>query len=115
MPIRVLSVISKKDVDMSLPPVVLAPATSTDVFDSWMNKKEELVIRELFNNGANPALYRYGGTCDVTNYNGVLVAGQMLEVPVAQRVSMYSTGGTTIARTQIKRDDLAPHANMVPS
>lgn len=102
---------------MSLPPVVLVQNTAQDVLPDLTKKGPEIVIRELYNSGANAAYYRYGGTCDANNYNAILAAGQMLEVPVLQRVSMLCTGagGTTISITQIQRDDLGKHANTTPS
>ena len=68
--------------------------------------QKELAYVELFNAGQNNAFYAYGRDCDnVNNFNAYMVPGQMLRVPVRQKVSMYSVGGTTIGRTVIRRVD----------
>lgn len=105
--IRSGNVVEKNVFAISLEPVVCAAATATDVFPDETKVGIEIVYREIFNAGANNAFYKIGGDCDnVKNYNAYLVPGQMLEIASLQRVSVYSVAGTTISRTEFKRDDM---------
>lgn len=106
--IRAGNVVEKNVFAISLEPVVCPASTATDVFpDESKVANMEIVYREIFNAGVNNAFYKIGGDCDnVKNYNAYLVPGQMLEIASLQRVSIYSVAGTTISRTEFKRDDM---------
>lgn len=105
--IRAGNVVEKNVFSVYLEPVVCPALTATDVFPDETKAGIEIVYREIFNAGVNNAFYRIGGDCDnVKNYNAYLVPGQMLEIASLQRVSIYSVAGTTISRTEFKRDDM---------
>ena len=102
--IRTLSIVERNTVDKMVNPVTLAAGVAKDVIDDSENLHHEIANIELFNAGSNNAYYAFGRTCDnVNNFNAYIAPGQMLEVPVRQRVSMFSVGGTIIGVTIILR------------
>lgn len=117
MPLRVANTVERNVVCQPLPLVVLAATVAQDVLPSVVKEIGEWAGRYVQNVGANDAYYAFGHDCDPTNFNGVLMkasnvdangygSGQQLDVSnCAQRVSMYSVSGTTIAVTVLKRND----------
>jgi hypothetical protein len=98
--------IERSLVDNMLPPVIVPDSVSVTVLTDSTMTQQELAYVELFNAGLNNVYYAYGRDCDATtSFNAYMVPGQMLRVPVRQKVCMFSIGGTTIGRTIIRRSD----------
>jgi hypothetical protein len=126
--IRVANTVEKNiDVDPA-DPIVVNPATPTDVlFDISKSPPSggptgilsEYVGRYIQNVGANNCYYAFGQDCNPTNYHGILVSNgttvfQQLDCSNhGRRVSVYSVSGTIIAPTVLRRADLTTKANIL--
>jgi len=116
--IRTLNV-AERDVFTDPPNVIPVPANTATVIlpnEQYINTGE-IAYRYLQNVGSNPAFYSVGvtdnsnppkGVCDgVGVYNGVIYAGQQLDVSNHRLiVTVYSVAGTTFATTIIRRRDV---------
>lgn len=115
MPIRTVFILDKSAADDKLAQLaIVGAAAAVDAFADESKSAAgtggvprpggEVIVRELFNSGASNLYYAYGRTCDVAsgNYLAYIVPGQMLEVPVLERVSVYAAGNTTVNRTSIR-------------
>ena len=120
MPLRSVNLVERTVVSDKTAAIAVPTNVATDVLpDERMgeviSEKGEVVYREIFNAGGNNAYYRFGEDCNpaagALAYNAYLVPGQMLEVATLERVSVYCTGGTTIAVTVLRRRDLVPHTS----
>lgn len=113
--LRVVSTVEKNIVNEPIPAMVIAAATSTEVLPDISKVRGEWCTRQIFNAGANNAYYNFGGTCDsVSNFNAWLVPGQMLDCsnhPMS--VNVFSTAGTTISITSLKRSDNDTRVNIL--
>lgn len=105
MEIRPITSVERNIVDSGLAPVTLPATTSVIVMPDTVFEYGEIAYIEVFNAGSDMAYYCYGPICNTTSkFNGFLTPGQALTIQTRQAVSMYSPGGTTIARTVLKRD-----------
>lgn len=106
MTIKTLNAIERSCTDLMLPPVTVPDSVATDVLNDTITAYDDYAYIEIFNAGANKAYFAYGRDCNIsTSFNGYLVAGQAMTIITRQRVSVYSAGGTIIARTVLKRND----------
>lgn len=104
---RTVQVVEKNAIYLPNPPVVVNATTKTDVMKDRTQDRREFLARFIQNVGANSSFLNVGADCDSnTNYTVSLAAGQQFVVQSCQRVSAYSTAGTTFAITEIVRDDL---------
>lgn len=114
--IRALNV-AEHNVFSDPPRVVVVPAaTATEALPNEQGKDSgEIAYRYIQNVGANPCYYSFGLSngaggpqCDATiNFHGYLAVGQQLDCSNhRQKVCVYSTGGTTLATTLMRRRDL---------
>lgn len=107
--LRTINTIDRSLVDLMLPAVTVPDSVATTVLDDSTVStsplvRDEIAYIELFNAGANTAYFAYGRDCDnATNFNGYVVAGQAVSIALRQRVSVFSAGGTVIARSVFKR------------
>lgn len=103
---RVVNVTEKNVYPEPCKVTVVPAATATDVIDRIDNQRGEWAGRYIQNTGANPCFYAFGQDCTATQYHGLLAASQQLDCSNhGQRVSIYSTLGTTIAPTLLRRID----------
>lgn len=106
MTLKVLTAIERSCSDLMLPPITVADSTATDVLNDTTTSYEDYAYVEIFNAGNNKAYFAYGRDADATvNFNGYIAAGQAMTVITRQRISVFSVGGTVIARTVLKRND----------
>ncbi len=119
MPLRVANTVEKNVVSVPTNPITIPAATSIDVLPSIIGLAGEWVGRYIQVVGANDCYYAIGHDCDTTNYNGILASngseksGQQFDASnVGQRISVYSVGGSKIAVTLLKRNDLDTHVNI---
>lgn len=104
------------------PRVVAIPAaTATKVFQNETGLNTgEIAYRYIQNVGANPVFYSFGlddgspaknPVCDGTvNYHGVLPQYAQLDCSNhRQQVNVFSTAGSTVATTLIRRADQTKH------
>lgn len=101
--------------------VAVAAATATKIFQNEQGLNlGEIAYRYIQNVGANPVFYSMGlddGTalkgpvCDATvNYHGVLPQYAQLDCSNHKlQVNVYSTAGSTVATTLVRRNDLGKH------
>lgn len=99
--------------------VALAAATPVEVFPNESGiATGEIAYRYIQNVGANPVFYSFGLSnnaggpkCDgALNYHGVLPQYSQLDCSNHRlRVCCYSTAGSTVATTLIRRADLTKH------
>jgi hypothetical protein len=118
MPQRVCNTVEKNVVSVPTVPVVVPSNTPTMVLPDVTKDTGEYSGRAIQNVGANDCYYSYGHTCDPTNFIGIMSkpgtlnaagfgSGQQFNASDSgQAVWVYSTGGTTIAVTILKRNDL---------
>lgn len=96
--------------------VTVAAATATEAFPSEQAKPTgEVAYRYIQNIGSNPIFYSFGlsteagnPVCDATvNCHGVIPQYSQLDCSNHRlRVCVYSTAGSTVATTLIRRRDL---------
>ena len=125
MPIRVSNTVEKDVVLVPTNPIVVAANTAVIILPDITGDINEYAGRYIQNVGANDCYYAYGHTCDPTNFNGIMSkpantnsdgfgSGQQFDASnCGQAVWVYSRGGTTIAVTILKRNDL--HQMRAPS
>lgn len=74
----------------------------------------EFIGRYVQNTGANGCVYAFGATCEAGAYHGYLAANQQLDCSNhPQEVSIFSTAGTTIAVTVMRRGDLSSRGGIL--
>lgn len=93
--------------------VTVSAATATEILPNEQGVDTTLIAyRYIQNTGSNPLYYSFGlkgaagvAVCDATaNYHGYLPAGAQLDCSNQRlRVCVYSTLGTTVATTIIRR------------
>lgn len=116
---RVVNVCEKNIVAVPTKPVTVPVAgnVSTMILDNItkLGPNVEVAGRYIQNVGANPCFYNFGSDCDSnTNYMGVLAASQQLDCSNhGMRIDVYSTLGTTIAVTLLRRVDNYNHVNII--
>jgi len=124
MSVRVSNSIEKCVVPVPSAPIVVGDSASVDVLTDITGKYGEWAARYIQNVGANDCYFCIGADCSPANFNGILAkagavnadgfgAGQQLDVSnVPSKVSVFSRGGTTIAVTIYKRNDLHVGGNI---
>ena len=112
--LRTIPILERGISDVCLPPIVVPDSKAIDVIPDTTNGSvagpgtpmvnNEVAYIEIFNVGPNNAYFATNRDCDnITNFNGYIVVGQAYSVPTRQRLSVFSVGGTTIARTFLTR------------
>jgi hypothetical protein len=119
MPLRTVDVVEKDVVQVPTNPIAIADSKPTIVLPDITGDIGEYAGRYIQNVGANDCYYGIGHTTDPTNFNGILSkpgtvnadgfgSGQQFDASnFGQAVWVYSRGGTTIAVTILKRNDLS--------
>lgn len=85
--------------DCPINPVVVPPATATDIIGATFLPGVDIAYILLFNkiDSADICYISLGQTCDPnTNWSAQIAKGAMYSIPRKGRVSVYSTGGCTI-------------------
>lgn len=118
MPIRVSNSVERSVTIVPYQLIIIPAATAVDVLIDISRINGEYAGRYIQNVGANDCYYNFAVNCDPTHFNGILSkpsavdangygSGQQLDASnCPQKVSVYSVGGTTIAMTIFKRNDL---------
>ena len=113
---RIINSCDKSIVAIPANPIVVGAAASTDVLADLTGVKGEYAARYLQNVGANDAYYAIGQDCSPNSYHGIIQANgkQQLDCSsFAQRVSVYSVVGTTIAVCVLRRLDFQTSGQIV--
>lgn len=111
--IRTLNVAENNLYADAATPVTVPAATATDVLPDEVGKVTgEIAYRYIQNVGVNPLYYAIGQDCSTINYNGILApdvtngqGGQLDCSNHRMRISVYSVGGTIVAKTIIRRNN----------
>jgi hypothetical protein len=113
---RVLNVSEHNLFADSPKPIAVPAATATEVLPNEQRKNTgEIAYRYIQNVGANPLYYTFGMSTDTglpvadatANYHGMLPSNAQLDCSNHRlRVCVFSTAGTTVATTIIRRRDL---------
>ena len=102
--IRTLSICEKNLAIVPCNPITIPPATNKEVILDQLGTADEIAYITIQNVGDNDCYYAFGQTCDaVKNFHGKLIAGSGLSIPTQCQVNCYSTDGTIIATTIMKR------------
>ena len=119
MPLRVTNSVERNVSCAGSVPIKVSANTSTDVLIDVSGIPQEYAGRYVQNVGSNIAYYSFGVKCSATNFNGVLApattvdsngfgSGQQLDCSNhGAKVSVFSVGGTTVAVTLLRRNDLS--------
>ena len=118
MSLFVANSVEKNVVNVPTTPIVVPSNTPTDVLPDLTQVNGEYCGRFIQNVGANDCYYSFGVNCSPQQFNGVIAkpasvnanghgSGQQFDSSnCGQRLSVYSVGGTTIAVTLLKRNNL---------
>ena len=111
--LRTIPILERGISDAALPPITVPDSIATDVFPDTTDTTAgpinpltngEATYIEMFNVGPNNAYFAINRKCDnQNNFNGYIIVGQAYSVPTRQRISVFSVGGTKIARTFLTR------------